>query len=139
MDRKTYECLEKYVQDEMRSINDEPEMTEGLRSSKIANVVKVADKLLQSDEISAKKADSKRREVIERNRNKAMIKSEEIRQKMEWKKVAIEVAKVAVPVATTMITVSVWKEGFMNMLTFEKDGFVKSFTSRQIGFPRILK
>ena len=140
MTQETMELLESEIQNQITDlanydITDEKEAK--AKSAAVSDVTKLLERLTEAETASEKWYDNQERRAIDRERNNAMILVEAEKNKLDWKRGLIEVSKVVIPAAVSLITLRQWSCKFERMLKFEETGHFTTSASRELHLPKL--
>lgn len=140
MTQETMEMLESEIQNQITDlanydVTDEKEAK--AKSAAVGDVTKLLERLTEAETANEKWFDNQERRTIDRERNSAMIEVEAEKNKLDWKRGLIEVSKVAIPAAVSLITLRQWSCKFERMLKFEETGHFTTSASRELHLPKL--
>ena len=135
MTEETYNLLEKAAQVQLRQVTKiDPETKEG--KDHLAKSIHLVELLINTDRDNAEYYDKQERRRIEEERNEAMNETERDKQKLTWDRVALEMAKVVVPLVVSFAGYNVFQK---RILKFEETGRLTSTASRELHLPKCFK
>lgn len=140
MTQETMEMLESEIQNQITDlVNYDVTDEKGAKakSAAVGDVTKLLERLTEAETANEKWFDNQERRTIDRERNSAMIEVETEKNKLDWKRGLIEVSKVVVPAAVSLITLSQWSRKFERMLKFEETGHFTTSASRELHLPKL--
>ena len=140
MTQETMEMLESEIQNQITDlanydVTDEKESK--AKSAAVSDVTKLLERLTEAETANEKWFDNQERRAIDRERNNSMIQVEAEKNKLDWKRGLIEVSKVAIPAAVSLITLRQWSCKFERMLKFEETGHFTTSASRELHLPKL--
>lgn len=133
MTQETIEMLESEIQNQITDLANYDVTVEEeakAKSSAVSNVTKLLERLTEAETANEKWFDNQERRDIDRERNKTMVQIEAEKNKLDWKRVVLEGAKVVIPAAVSLITLRQWSCKFERMLKFEETGHFTTSASR---------
>ena len=136
MTEETMVLLEEQIQKQLKELDSYSE-DEAKRSRAVQDLTKMLERMTEAEIANEKWYDNQERRDIERDRNKTMVTVEEQKNRFGVGKTLLEVAKIGVPAAVSLLTLREWRRGFYNMLSFEKDGFFKTTASKEVHLPKL--
>ena len=133
MTKETLQLLEGQIQTDLQRISNFDD-DQANRSKVVQDVTKLIEKLTEAESSNEKFVDNAERRDIDRKRNESTVALERQKQNLDWKRMSLEILKVAVPV---IVPLFVWRKSFKEMVTFEETGRFTSSASRELHLPRI--
>lgn len=109
------------------------------RSSNAQDVAKLVEALNTGDRDNVDGWDKEQRREIERERNKSNAEIETAKQDINWKKLALEIAKIGVPLVTAIMYVSLYRESRDIAGHMEETGRYTTTIGRETALPRIFR
>ena len=140
MTQETIEMLESEIQNQITDLANYDVTVEEeakAKSSAVSNVTKLLERLTEAETANEKWFDNQERRDIDRERNKTMVQIEAEKNKLDWKRVVLEGAKVVIPAAVSLITLRQWSCKFERMLKFEETGHFTTSASRELHLPKL--
>lgn len=83
--------------------------------------------------------DKECRRALDEKRNETTKEIEEKKMDVSWKRMALEIGKIVVPIVTLIISSEMYGKYQDKLLQFEQTGTLKSSASRQHNLPRFWK
>ena len=114
------------------TVTDEKE-----RERLIREVEKLSTKMTEAEEVVYKFANDEAQRALDDVKSQRAYDAEVIKSKVDWKRTAIEVGKVAIPAVVSLLTLSLWNEKFEQVLKFEETGRFTSTAFRLLKFPKL--
>lgn len=135
MTKETMELLERQIRTDLKrldQLNEDP----ATRSKAVHDVSMLIERLTDAENAAEKRIDNEGRREIDKARNESTVQLERQKQDLDWKRLGLEIAKIAVPVVVPLF---VWRKSFKEMVTFEETGRFTSSASRELRLPKIFK
>lgn len=135
MTEETYDMLERAAQVQLEAVERLDATTKEGKEA-LTKSIHLVELLISTDKDTSDYYDKQERRRIEEERNKAANETEREKQKLTWGRVGLEMAKVVVPLAMSLIGYDIFQK---RMLIFEKTDRVCSLAGRELHLPKFLK
>ena len=135
MQKETYQLLETAVVNHLNTLEGMDVKDEG-REQYYKETVGLADKLIAVDKDDIEAWDKQERREIEKKRNDDANEIEKEKQKLGWKRIGFEMAKVVVPIVVSMIGYNTFQKRVMK---YEETGRISSTAGRELHLPSFMK
>lgn len=135
MTDETKKLIEEKIADGLVDL-DKYEIGSKERSSVKSEVCELIDKLVAIEHNDDERTDREEKREIDREKNEAQINLEYAKSEIGWKRMALEIGKVVVPVVVPMIAYDVFQKRLMK---FEETGRISSTAGRELHLPKFFK
>lgn len=136
MERNTLKAMEELIRKDLLELENlgPTASSSDEEAALIKRIEKLSEVLTQAELANAKAVDDAERRRIDEVRNENMVQLEKQKQKMDWKRWALEVAKIVFPVMAPLV---IWRKSFVEMIRFEETGRFTSSASKELRLPKI--
>lgn len=135
MTNETLDLFEARIHEDLTLLGTATDEKE--RERLIREVEKLSTKLTEAEELTYKFASDEAQRALDDVKSQRAYDAEVVKAKVDWKRTAIEVGKVAIPAAVSLLTLSLWNEKFEQVLKFEESGRFTSTGFRLLKFPKL--
>ena len=135
MQQETYDLLERVVTNHLEEL-DSMSLEDENREEYYKETAGLVERLITADKDSNEAWDKQERRRIEEKRNNEANVLEQDKQKLGWKKIGFEMAKVVVPVVISMVGYDVFQKRVMK---YEETGRISSTAGRELPLPSFMK
>ena len=130
----TLDLLEEQIRKDIQKLDAYPEGDDGKRSRAVQDVTKMIEKLVEAETANEKALEDQERREIDRTRNESSADIERLKQRIDWRRMILEAAKIIVP---TVLPLVIWRISYKEMLQFEETGRFTSTASKELHLPKI--
>ena len=135
MQQETYDLLERVVKNHLEEL-DSMNLEDENREEYYKETAGLVERLITADKDSNEAWDKQERRRIEEKRNNEANALEQDKQKLGWKKIGFEMAKVVVPVVISMVGYDIFQKRVMK---YEETGRISSTAGRELHLPSFMK
>ena len=135
MTNETLDLFEARIHEDLTLLGTETDEKE--RERLVREVEKLSTKMTEAEEMVYKYASDEAQRALDDVKSQRAYDAEVVKAKVDWKRTAIEVGKVAIPAAVSLMTLSLWNEKFEQVLKFEESGRFTSTGFRLLKFPKL--
>lgn len=136
MTNETLDLFEARISENLEKLEWTTEKEE--RERLIREVEKLSTKLTEAETLTYKFASDEAQRQLDDVKSQRAYEAEAVKAKMDWKRTAIEVGKVAVPAVISLVSLGLWNEKFEQVLKFEESGRFVSTGFRLLKFPKLV-
>lgn len=136
MTNETLDLFEARIAENLEKLEWTTEKEE--RERLIREVEKLSTKLTEAETLTYKFASDEAQRQLDDVKSQRAYEAEAVKAKMDWKRTAIEVGKVAVPAVISLVSLGLWNEKFEQVLKFEESGRFVSTGFRLLKFPKLV-
>lgn len=137
MTNETLDLFEARIAENLVKLQTEEDEKE--RSRLIYEVEKLSTQLTDAEGLTYKFASDQAQRELDDEKSKRSYEAEVVKTRIDWKRAAIEVGKVAIPAVVSLISLKTWTEAFNVVGDFEQTGSWRSTPFRILGFPKIVR
>ena len=131
------QVLSEVIEDDLYSLRDDGEtMEKDVRAAKVKEVCELADRFIKMQEIETDAQAEADKVQMEKEQKERMADLEEAKAKLDWKKVSFDLVKIMLPVVFQSIAFGIYQK---RTIKFEEDGSLKSWSSKEMHFPKFWK
>lgn len=134
MNAYTMNLLEEQIQRDIQRLDAYFNEDGSERSRAVQDVTKLIEKLVEAETANEKAVEDQERREIDKNRNESSADIERLKQRIDWRRMILEVAKIIIP---TVLPLVIWRKSYTEMLQFEETGRFTSTASKELHLPKI--
>lgn len=134
MNAYTMNLLEEQIQRDIQRLDAYSNEDGSERSKAVQDVTKLIEKLVEAETANEKAVEDQERREIDKNRNESSADIERLKQRIDWRRMILEVAKIIIP---TVLPLVIWRKSYTEMLQFEETGRFTSTASKELHLPKI--
>ena len=136
MSNETLDMFEMRIQENLDKL--ETERDDEVRAKLIREVKDLSGSMTAAEELVYRYANDEEQRKLDDVKSQRALEAEVRKASLDWKKAAVEIGKVVIPAAVSLVSISLFNEKFEQVLKFEESGRFTSTAFRLLRWPKVM-